>query len=126
VQNDGNDSQQMPISGITNNNLNTTKWQYDDESLVDILWEYDDTHFSTMGGIGKSITFKKQQTYNNIYEYSNWIQQGLVNVLIEYHPNIGNIISNRYLKVMFKIPKSWHIYQTLFNDMINSPAMGIS
>jgi hypothetical protein len=56
----------MPISGITNNNLNTTKWQYDDESLVDILWKYDDTHFSTMGGIGKSITFKKQQTYNNI------------------------------------------------------------
>lgn len=54
------------------------------------------------------------------------IQQGLVNLLIEYHPNIGNIISNRYLKVMFKIPKSWHIYQTPFNDMINSPAMGIS
>jgi hypothetical protein len=66
VRNDGNDSQEMPISGITNNNLNTTKWQYDDESLVDILWKYDDTHFSTMGGIGKSITFKIQQTYNNI------------------------------------------------------------
>jgi hypothetical protein len=29
----------------------------------------------------------------------------LVNVLIEHHPNIGDIISNRYLKVMFKSPK---------------------
>ena len=35
--------------------------------------------------------------------------QGLVNVLIEHHPNIGNIISNRYLKVMFKIPKKGHL-----------------
>ena len=33
------------------------------------------------------------------------IIQGLVNVLIEHHPTTGDIISNRYLKVMFKIPK---------------------
>ena len=32
--------------------------------------------------------------------------QGLVNVLIEHHPNIGGIIFNRYLKVMWnKSPK---------------------
>ena len=35
--------------------------------------------------------------------------QGLVNVLIEHHPTIGDIISNRYLKVMFKIPKKGHL-----------------
>ena len=35
--------------------------------------------------------------------------QGLVNVLIEHHPIIGNIISNRYLKVMFKVPKKGHL-----------------
>ena len=35
--------------------------------------------------------------------------QGLVNVLIEHHPNIGDIIFNRYLKVMFKIPKMGHL-----------------
>ena len=35
--------------------------------------------------------------------------EGLVNVLIEHHPNIGDIISNRYLKVMFKIPKIGHL-----------------
>ena len=29
----------------------------------------------------------------------------LVNVPIEHHLNIGDIISNQYLKVMFKIPK---------------------
>ena len=34
---------------------------------------------------------------------------GLVNVLIEHHPNIGDIISNRYLKVMFKIPQMGHL-----------------
>jgi hypothetical protein len=33
------------------------------------------------------------------------VYQGLVDVLIEHHTNIGDIISNRYLKVMFKIPK---------------------
>ena len=37
---------------------------------------------------------------------------GLVNVLIEHHPNIGDIISNRYLKVMLQKTK-WDIYQTL-------------
>ena len=33
------------------------------------------------------------------------IVQGLVNVPIEHHPTIGDIISKKYLKVMFKIPK---------------------
>ena len=37
------------------------------------------------------------------------VNQGLVNVLIEHHPNIGDIISNRYLKVMFKIPQMGHL-----------------
>ena len=37
------------------------------------------------------------------------INQGLVNVLIEHHPNIGDIISNRYLKGMFQIPKLGHL-----------------
>ena len=40
-------------------------------------------------------------------ESSSW--QGLVNVPIEHHPTIRDIISNRYLKVMFKIPKKGHL-----------------
>ena len=39
--------------------------------------------------------------------------QGLVDVLIEHHTNIGDIISNRYLKVMFKIPKMGNLPNTL-------------
>ena len=35
--------------------------------------------------------------------------QGLVNVLIEHQPTIGDIITNKYLKVMFKIPKTGHL-----------------
>jgi len=35
--------------------------------------------------------------------------QGLVNVLIEHHPTIGDIITNKYLKVMFNIPKTGHL-----------------
>ena len=37
-------------------------------------------------------------------------EQGLVNVLLEHHQHIGDIISKRYLKVMFKIPKMEHLY----------------
>jgi hypothetical protein len=36
--------------------------------------------------------------------------QGLVNVIIEHHPNIGDIISNRCLKVMFKILQHPHLH----------------
>jgi hypothetical protein len=45
------------------------------------------------------------------YEISiGWLQlQGLVNVLIEHHPTIGDIITNKYLKVMFKLPKTGHL-----------------
>ena len=39
--------------------------------------------------------------------------QGLVNFLIEHHPKIEDIISNRYLKVMFKVPKMGHLPKTL-------------
>jgi len=42
------------------------------------------------------------------------ILQGLVNVPIEHHPSI-DIISSRYLKVIFKIPKR-DIYQPLFSN----------
>ena len=35
--------------------------------------------------------------------------QGLVNVPFEHHPTIGDTISNRYGKVMFKIPKKVHL-----------------
>ena len=52
--------------------------------------------------------------------------QGLVNVLVEHHPNIGDIISNRYLKklVMFKIPKMGHLPNpaiVLFVTLQNPP-----
>ena len=35
--------------------------------------------------------------------------QGLLNVPIEHHPTFGDIISNKYIKVMFKIPKKGHL-----------------
>ena len=35
--------------------------------------------------------------------------QGLVNVPIKHHLTIGDINSNRYLKVMFKIPQKGHL-----------------
>ena len=46
----------------------------------------------------------------NVYEF-----QGLVNVLIEHHPNIGDIVSNKYLKVMETKSPKWDIYHTLFH-----------
>ena len=45
--------------------------------------------------------------------------QGLVNVPIKHHPNIGDVISNRYLKVMFKIPKKGHLPTPVFMGFIN-------
>ena len=33
----------------------------------------------------------------------------MANVQIEHHPTIGDIISNKYLKVMSKILKKWHL-----------------
>ena len=35
-----------------------------------------------------------------------WRFTGLVNVPIKHHPTIGDAISNSYLKVMSKIPKT--------------------
>ena len=39
------------------------------------------------------------------------LEQGLVNVLIEHHPDIGDIISNRYLEIgdVKQIPKMGHL-----------------
>ena len=36
--------------------------------------------------------------------WSRELSQGLVNVPIEHHPTIGDVNSNRCLKVMFRIP----------------------
>ena len=47
--------------------------------------------------------------YEQDTQRSPGINQGLVNIPIEHHPNIGDIISNKYLKVMFKIPKMGHL-----------------
>ena len=57
---------------------------------------------------------------------SSEFMQGLVNVPIEHHPSIGDIISNRYLKVMFKIPQKGHLptpVMTLF-DQTEPPPRG--
>jgi hypothetical protein len=48
------------------------------------------------------------------------IEQGLVNVLVEHHPTIGDIITNKYLKVMFKIPKTGHLPTPVECDLSNS------
>ena len=40
--------------------------------------------------------------------------QGSLNVPIEHHPSIGDIISNRYLKVMSNIPKMGHLPTPVF------------
>ena len=44
------------------------------------------------------------------------IIQGLVNAPIEHHPTIGDINSNRYLKVIFKIPKKGHLPTPVISD----------
>ena len=54
---------------------------------------------------------------NELMQWSS-LNQGLVNVPIEHHPSIGDIISNRYLKVMFKIPKKGHL-PTHVNPSLN-------
>jgi hypothetical protein len=41
----------------------------------------------------------------------------LVNILIKYHPTIGDIISNKYLKVVFYIPTFWDIYQDTTSEV---------
>ena len=47
-----------------------------------------------------------------------------VDVPLEHHPTIGDVISNRYLKVMFKIPKKGHLptpqFYALFFTGVNS------
>jgi hypothetical protein len=45
--------------------------------------------------------------FKKMWEYV--LKRGLVNVPIEKKTNIGDIIFNRYLKVMFKIPKMGHL-----------------
>ena len=40
--------------------------------------------------------------------------QGLVTVLIGHYPTIGDIISNKYLKVVFQNLQKWDIYQALY------------
>ena len=40
-------------------------------------------------------------------------KQGLEKVPITHHPTLGDIISNKYLKLMFKIPKNDHQSQPL-------------
>ena len=54
--------------------------------------------------------------------------QGSVNVRLEHHPIIGNIISNIYLKVMVKIPKKGHLPTpvTCHNNLLgkNTHAIG--
>ena len=45
----------------------------------------------------------------NPFGYKFCTKQGSLNVPIEHHPTIGDIISNRYLKVMSNIPKMGHL-----------------
>ena len=56
------------------------------------------------------------QIPNSIYNYGSiWgdLVQGLVNVLIEHHPTIGDIITNKYSKVMWNKSPKQDIYQPL-------------
>ena len=58
----------------------------------------------------------KFQIPNSIYNYGSiWgdLVQGLVNVLIEHHPTIGDIITNKYSKVMWNKSPKQDIYQPL-------------
>ena len=49
---------------------------------------------------------REEHLNSNLGMFFHW---GLVNVPIEHHPSIGDIISNRYLKVMSNIPKMGHL-----------------
>ena len=60
--------------------------------------------------------------YHGVFYYHF---QGLVNVPIEHHPTIGDTISNRYGKVMFKIPNKGHVptpdFLTMFHSYVRLP-----
>ena len=67
----------------------------------------------TKHGHGRTTQQQKLKSHTLMHtadrRLKDHVNQGLVNVLIEHHPNIGDIISNRYLKVMFKIPQMGHL-----------------
>ena len=51
---------------------------------------------------------RKVQRYFGDF-FVSWTGLGKCPVLIEHHPNIGDIISKKYLKVMFKVYKMGHL-----------------
>ena len=79
-----------------------------DDILFDVFFLFLDTHNN-----GVSLGWSMTNCLNKCIRMGNHHVQGLVNVPIEHHPTIGDIISDRYLKVMFKIPNSRDIYQPL-------------
>ena len=62
---------------------------------------------ATVQGIGKPPCGVKPGVANTTFAKN--MGQGLLNVPIEHHPTFGDIISNRYMKVTFKIPKKGHL-----------------
>ena len=65
-------------------------------------------HFAEFRWLPSGKCLRSHRKSPNLY-------QGLVNVLTEHHPNIGNVNSNKYLTVMFKIPKMGHLPNTVWN-----------
>ena len=61
------------------------------------------------GGISTRFEDTHLEAKHLRHPFWNLLIQGLVNVPIEHHPTFGDIMSNRYLKVMFKIPKKGHL-----------------
>ena len=47
-----------------------------------------------------------------------------VDVPLEHHPTIGDVISNRYLKVMLKIPKKGHLPTPDLSDVFDFDFVG--
>ena len=97
-----------------------------------VRWNHDSNGFSSesCGSVASSKAMTSQEESERLF-ISSWgesigdagplwiyeqdtqrspgINQGLVSIPIEHHPNIGDIISSKYLKVMFKIPKMGHL-----------------
>jgi len=98
--------------------LQDTKWQYDNSCFLSKVSLLIFSSYSRLSRACLSATSahaaKKNASWHPLIHGSHgpWslhldvfmiviVYQGLVDVLIEHHPTIGDIITNKYLKVMF-------------------------
>ena len=109
------------------------RWVFD--MIIEIIWNYwgsymfrtYPSHHDIVDGRNR---FQLVQDFATIRsepsEFWTMFEYQSVNVLIKHHPNIGDIISNRYLKVMFKIPKMGHLPNPVEPSLLRRPSTDVS